>query len=81
MLYSYNTPIYARVKSAKLGLLRWIFSSLILIYILGYSMLYRGGYLQFESPIGTVRFSVQHPGHLPNNQPDLRRSNIFKIFI
>ena len=69
MLYSYNTPIYARVKSAKLGLLRWIFSSLILIYILGYSMLYRGGYLQSESPIGTVRFSVQHPGHLPNNQP------------
>eukprot|EP00946_MAST-07B_sp_MAST-7B-sp1_P003601 g3601.t1 len=57
---NYNTPIYARVHSHKLGLLRWIFSGLILFYIVVWSMLYKGGYLKEEAPIGTVRFSVQH---------------------
>ena len=66
MFYNYNTPIYARVHSKKLGLLRWTFSGLILAYIVFYSMLYKGGYLKEEAPIGTVRFSVQHTGtHQP----------------
>jgi hypothetical protein len=62
MLYNYNTPIYARVHSRKLGLLRWSLVALILVYILFWSMLYKGGYLKEEAPIGTVRFSVQHAG-------------------
>ena len=70
MLYNYNTPIYARVHSKKLGLLRWTFSGLILAYIVFYSMLYKGGYLKEEAPIGTVRFSVQHAGiHKDTHQP------------
>ena len=62
-MFSYNTALYARVHSKRLGLLRLAFTGMILIYIFCYSMGYKGGYLMKEAPIGTVRFSVQHEAY------------------
>ena len=61
VLLSYRTPKIVRVLDAKLGCLKYSFTLAILLYVVVYKLICQLGYVKFETPQGTVRFSLFQP--------------------
>jgi len=60
---SYETVKYVSIKDARLGLMRLILVLTIAAYVIIVEMAQLGGYLESNSIVGVVRFSLQQPTH------------------
>ncbi len=58
---SYKTPVLVSILDWRLGVMKYAFMLLILLYVGFYNIFYNCGYLRFESPVGHVRFQLQQP--------------------
>lgn len=59
--FAYRTPLVARIRDRRLGLLRLGLSVLIFLYIVFYQIIYMRGWAETGQITGTNRFSVQQP--------------------
>lgn len=60
-LLSYTTVKMVQIDDMCLGLLHYLFMFAILLYVVVYQVVYNTGYVAFETPVGTVRMSLQGP--------------------
>ncbi len=58
---SYKTPVLVSILDWRLGCMKYSFMGLIFVYVIAYNIVYKCGYLQFEAPVGHVRFQLQQP--------------------
>jgi len=57
----YPTPKIARIKDSKLGLLRYALMFIILIYVVGYQIMWRGNHLENKDLTGVYQLQLAHP--------------------
>jgi len=60
-LFPYPTPKIARIKDSKLGLLRAALMCIILIYVVGYQIMWRGNHLEMQDLAGVYQMQLDHP--------------------
>jgi ATP P2X receptor len=60
-ILSYETPKVCVINDRRIGLLYYSLISLIVVYLLGYVILYEKRYILSEQPVGSVRFSLESP--------------------
>lgn len=68
-VFSYSTVKIVSIKDRRLGLLHYFFVTLILAYVIGWTLVYQKRYLLLEKPIGTVRVSLLEPNWTARPQP------------
>lgn len=59
VLFAYNTIKYVRVVDRRLGLLRLFLMLGIIFYIVGFVLIMNRGYMKWETPVGSVQYSLQ----------------------
>jgi len=57
----YPTPKIARIKDSKLGLLRYALMFLIMVYVVGYQIMWRGNHLETQDLAGVYQLQLDHP--------------------
>jgi hypothetical protein len=60
-LFPYPTPKIARIKDSKLGLLRYALMCIILVYVVGYQIMWRGNHLETQDLAGVYQLQLDHP--------------------
>lgn len=60
-IFPYPTPKIARIKDARLGLLRYAMMGSIIIYVLGYHIMWKGAHLETQDIAGVHQLQLAHP--------------------
>jgi hypothetical protein len=60
-LLEYSTAQVAKIRDFRLGLLHYSFLFGVVIYIVGWSFLYKQNYVVRETPVGSVRLRLMEP--------------------
>lgn len=60
-MFPYPTPKIARIKDSKLGLLRYALMFLIIIYVVGYQIMWRGNHLETQELSGVYQLQLDAP--------------------
>ncbi|KAF2071100.1 hypothetical protein CYY_007586 [Polysphondylium violaceum] len=68
-ILSYNTVKVVRIRDRRLGILHITFMASIVIYIVIYSIILNKGYLNLETPVGSIRASLLKPSQSQTNFP------------
>ncbi|KAK5578685.1 hypothetical protein RB653_008358 [Dictyostelium firmibasis] len=68
-LFSYSTIKIVRIRDKRLGILHFAFLIGIILYIIVGTIFLQKKYLALESPIGSIRTSLQSPSVKPSNLP------------
>ena len=61
VLFAYSTPKYVTIVDRRLGILKYIFSAVILVYVFVIQIWQQGGYLVSDNINGYSRFTLQQP--------------------
>ena len=60
-LFSYPTIKYVNIRDRRLGLVKWLLSVFVCLYVGLYSLWYNGLYLESSALTGACRFTLQQP--------------------
>jgi len=60
-LFPYPTQKIARIRDSRIGLLRYALMSLILIYVVGYQIMWRGNHLEMHDMAGVYEMQLDQP--------------------
>jgi len=59
--FPYPTAKIARIKDARLGLLRYALTCIIIVYVVGFQILWKGNHLETREIAGVNQLQLDHP--------------------
>lgn len=65
----YETVKCVKIRDSRLGVIRLLTLAAIALYVGGYEMYMKGGYLDSSPVVGSIRFSLQQPTEPDNCDP------------